>query len=495
MKGKQQEWSVDIHEDGRSGKVVYREAARSLSFFWEFGGGDTVAIVHVGDKAAWRQQHAWAIDRRAEILQRIASETIRQKAPSCRAEIDERQGWINIRQTTSPPRLPTQQQQFLRVSAAKSKIMLIASIVLVVGVLAFWGVTQALSIRVPHGAPSGNSVRAGGEIATLIQTLETYVPSLHRNPDNDRYHLSLFLYPVDGSSPGRLVPLAKNLRAQEAGWAKLLGGDGRTVWFSVNGIGGLDLATGKRIGPTELRAANPTLAESWDDPRRISFDNRLRLTLPDRRTVVEIDPQTLKATPAQPERTQTALPLAPGVQDFLSSGVRPSPEVWLGLHSPQEAERDYKPKSWLTRAGRQPDAKEMRRLYQGQLGPELAQGNREILSMTPLSNDAYLNAAFVRSGPGADTLRLSDPDGFLMVFTSAPGLAGTLVVARVNADGKLAWKVDTGIDRFKLSQVLPDPRFAAFVGTRPAVPGKVPEPILVAIDMRSGAQSTSTLWN
>ena len=209
---------------------------------------------------------------------------------------------------------------------------------------------------------------------------------------------------------------------------------------------------------------------------------------------MEVDPQTLKATPAQPERTQTALPLAPGVQDFLSSGVRPLPAEWLGLHSPQEAERDYKPKSWLTRAGRQTDAKEMRRFYQGQLGPELAKGNREILSLTPLSGDAYLNAAFVRSSPDADPLRLSDPDGFLMVFTSAPGQTGTLAVARVNADGKLAWKVDTGIDRFKLSQILPDPRFAAFVGTRPAVPGKVPEPILVAIDARSGAQSTSTLW-
>ena len=90
----------------------------------------------------------------------------------------------------------------------------------------------------------------------------------------------------------------------------------------------------------------------------------------------------------------------PRIEQFLSSGVRPSPTQWLGLRSPREAERDFKPRSWLTRAEhRATDAKESRRFHRGQLGPELDRGNREILSIAPLPGEAYLNAAFVRSGP------------------------------------------------------------------------------------------------
>lgn len=494
MSGSLHDWSVVIHEDGRCGKVTYREHAGSLSFYWEFGGGDTVATIQVGDAATWRQQHAWAADNRATILQRVAGEVIRQKAPNCRAEIDDRQGWIYIQsEGTPPPPIPPTQQQFLRVSEKKSKIVFIAAIVIVAVALVVWGAKQALSIRVPHGTPLGDSVRAGSEIATLTQTLEAYVPSLHRDPGKDRYSVSLFLWPVNGSSPGRTIPLAKNLRAQEASWAKLLGGDGRTVWFKLNGIGGLELATGKRIGPDELRAANPNLAETWDDPRRISFEQRLRITLADR-SVVEIDPQTLKAAPVRETRAAVVWPSGPQAQDFLCAGVRPSPTEWLGLHSVKEIASDFKPKSRLSRTDDATNAKELRRLHRGELGPELDRGYREILSMTPLSSEEYLNAAFVRAGPGGEPLRLSEPDGFLMIFTSVPGQAGTLVVARVNMDGKLAWRVDTGIDRFKLSQILPDAHFIAFIGPRPPIPDKVSEPILVSIDTRSGAQTTSTLW-
>jgi hypothetical protein len=487
------DWSVEIHEHGRSGTVIYRDPSGSISFYWEFGGGDTVAIITGGDEATWRDQYPWAVSRRAEILQRTAAEVIRQKAPGSRAEIDDQRGWINIRQSGSPSPAIGTPRLFARAAENKSRFMLIAAIGLIVAAAVVWGAKQVMSIRVPHGTPVGDSLRAGGEIATLIQTLERYVPSLHRNPDEDRYSLSLFLYPVNGSAPGRVIPLAKSRRAQEAIHAKLLGSDGRSVWIYSNGIGAVELATGKRIGPTELRAANPTLATSLEQAR-FSFAQRLRIESPDRRNVWEIDPQSLQAYPVREERTGTVFPLRPSIEQFLSSGVRPSPTEWLGLHSTREAERDFKPRSWLTRASRAADAKELRRFHRGQLGPELERGNREIIAMTPVPGDEYLNAAFVRSGPDADPLRLSEPDGFLMVFTSAPGLAGTLVVARVDRGGTIAWKVDTGIDRFKLAQILPDTHFIAFTGTRPPVPDRVSEPILVSVDTRSGRLAATTLW-
>lgn len=390
----------------------------------------------------------------------------------------------------SSPRTLPPESLVTRLSTMKLKLALVVLAAVAVAVAA----RSMFTIASPTGFPLGPSVRTPQHIATLIQALEPYVPSLHRDPANDRYRLALFLYPVDGHSNGRMVPIVKERPVGDFRLARLLGSDSRTVWFAFNGIGGVDLASGKLVGSADLRRANPTLAEAWDDPRRASVERRLRVASPDRQTVLEVDPQTLKAAPVRVERAQTNLPFAVEAKDFLSAGAHPSPGEWLGLHSASEAERDYRPRSRLAGSVHPADAKEPRRLYRGALGPELDRGYREILSMQALGGDEYLNAAFVRAGFRQQPLRLSSPDGYLMIYTSAPGLAGTLVVARTDMSGKLLWKADTGIDRFKLSQILPDERFPAFIGTRPAVPDKVPEPILVVVDTRSGASTTSTLW-
>ncbi len=91
--------TVSISQQGREGYVTYHEDLRSISGYQEFGGGDVVAIVSMGNVADWRKQHAWALDRRAEILRYVADEVIRQKAPSCLAAIDEAKGDILLRQS------------------------------------------------------------------------------------------------------------------------------------------------------------------------------------------------------------------------------------------------------------------------------------------------------------------------------------------------------------------------------------------------------------
>jgi len=224
----------------------------------------------------------------------------------------------------------------------------------------------------------------------------------------------------------------------------------------------------------------------------MEFDQRLRIMTADRQRVYEVTPETLQAVLANPRRANS--PFDSTSQDFLSSGVRISPTEWLGVLSPKAAAVVYKPKAWLSRSNRADDAKEQRSFYRLQLGPELDRGNREILSQERVSADEYFNAAFVRAGPDADPLRLSGPDGFLMIYTSRPGLGGTLVVAHMDTVGKILWSTDTGIDRFKLSQILPDPRFIAFIGTRPPVADKVSEPILIIVDSQSGAASAVSLW-
>jgi hypothetical protein len=88
---------VSIEDQGRCGTVTYHEAGKRLACYWEFGGGDAVAFVQCGSAADWAR-HPWALDRRVEILQFIADEVVRQKAPDCRAEIDQATGNILLRQ-------------------------------------------------------------------------------------------------------------------------------------------------------------------------------------------------------------------------------------------------------------------------------------------------------------------------------------------------------------------------------------------------------------
>lgn len=375
-----------------------------------------------------------------------------------------------------------------------SKAKMVLALILVVAALLAVGVKSLFSIKVPNGVPLGESYRAGKLIVTLIQTLEAYVPALNRDAGNDRYTAALFVTPVDGSSPGRLIPIGKGLLSSDLLLARVLGFDGKRVWCLVDRLHGVNLQTGKLADAATLRQANPNLDESWDDPRRLSFDKRLQVTSLDRQRHFEVDAETLKAASMVGAREVVKLPVKPILENFLSVGARPLPSRWLALLSAREAEVLYKPKSWLQPFNRAENAKAMRHIYEGQLGPELARGNREILGLTALSDYAYFNAALINSGPQAQPIRLSSPDSFLMAYTTSPAPQATLTVARVTTAGEVIWKADTGLDRFLLKQVLADGRFPAFVGTRPAVPNKVSEPLLVIIDTQTGSVASTSLW-
>ena len=93
-----------------------------------------------------------------------------------------------------------------------------------------------------------------------------------------------------------------------------------------------------------------------------------------------------------------------------------------------------------------------------------------------------------------EPLRLTNPDSALMIHTSAPGQAGTLVVSRVDMQGKLLWSTDTGLHRFSLKQILPGEDVLAFVGERPPIPDKLSEPLIVLVDTQTGKLTTYTLW-
>ncbi len=87
-------WEVRIITKGRYGAIEYVEDGQTCQFYWEFGGGDALAIITVPTPGAWDTEVPWAKGRREEILDRVAAETVRQRAPS--AFIQREDQFINL---------------------------------------------------------------------------------------------------------------------------------------------------------------------------------------------------------------------------------------------------------------------------------------------------------------------------------------------------------------------------------------------------------------
>ncbi|MCB9184991.1 MAG: hypothetical protein H6591_13870 [Flavobacteriales bacterium] len=357
-----------------------------------------------------------------------------------------------------------------------------------------WLKDHLLVIRSGSGVPLGSCVRTDTHIASLIQTLEPYTPSLHHAPSTDRYRVSLLLIPLDGGGD-HVVPIAEGLIANNMQLSRVLGSDGATLWLEVNGLYGVRLKDHKLFTAQDLHDANPALDEMLlQDPRGMDVnEGRLHLMASDRSRAFDIDPATWKAVPAEP-RPSNSMRSDPPIGTYMAAGLFTSREAWLGVLSESEREGSFRPKRWLRAVESADDVKQSRSLCIGAFEGETDDGHRRIASMTPLSDTEYLNAAFLRMDAKSEPIRLAQPNGALMLWTSAPGLKGTLMVARVDDTGKVLWMKDTAIDRFRLQQILPGERITAFVGTRIAIPDKVSEPIIVLLDHATGELSTHFLW-
>jgi hypothetical protein len=326
--------------------------------------------------------------------------------------------------------------------------VLVALVSAVVGGIV-WMANKMFTIRSGSGTSIGLSVRTDTHIATWIQTLEPYVPSLHRDAGKDRYSLAIFLVPLDGTEP-HLVPVHRGLTPNQFALARILGSDGRSLWVDASGLSTIDQKT-----LTVQAVAGPA-------------------------------PKNLKGEP--PSR------FAPNPQDLLAAGFLTGANTWLGLHSEAELARDYRSGKYVRRVVAAENRREDRRFQRGTLEPDSSGKYHRIESMVAIRDESFSNAGFLRLASDTEPLRLHDPDGALMVYTRGLGQFGTLTMARVDEDGHVLWQTDTGIDRFTVQQILPGAQSTAFVGTRPREPDRVPEPLLVIVDHATGHKVTHTLW-
>ncbi len=91
-------WEVRIVEKGRFGYIDYIENGEICRCEWEFGGGDTLAILFVPAAQEWDTRYPWARGRRQEVLSRVATETRRQRAPLALIEWDDPRNCIYLKE-------------------------------------------------------------------------------------------------------------------------------------------------------------------------------------------------------------------------------------------------------------------------------------------------------------------------------------------------------------------------------------------------------------
>lgn len=79
---------VSVQSDGRAGTVRLALDAGGHDFWWEFGGGDCLAIVTVPSAAEWARVPALAAHDRDAFLDALAREVTRLQCPNARYEIE-----------------------------------------------------------------------------------------------------------------------------------------------------------------------------------------------------------------------------------------------------------------------------------------------------------------------------------------------------------------------------------------------------------------------
>lgn len=79
---------VSVEKRGRSGHVHVVVDGRTLRFYWEYGGGDCIAMVGVPNEAEWSALEPHRQYERKEFLAGFASEIARLECPQAIIEIE-----------------------------------------------------------------------------------------------------------------------------------------------------------------------------------------------------------------------------------------------------------------------------------------------------------------------------------------------------------------------------------------------------------------------
>ena len=306
------------------------------------------------------------------------------------------------------------------------------------------GLVRQVGVK-SYGYPTGLVVRAGGQLAVLMERRDPFLPSLKGRSERDMsYSYVLWLIPESGKGDPRLVPLARHVASGRRSVVPgVTGCTGTTLWVTIQDLEGIDLNTGDKV-------ATPP-------------------------------PAAVARTPISQLLPPSQHPLEP----FRASAVRLGPDRFAVLASESEVQKDLKPGSRLYDNPSATATLHDRALHEVtiQSGPI-----PRIDSARPVPGASRRNAAFLRAKPDGEAIRFSNPDGFLIVYEDGDPLARTCRFARIAVDGSMVWTVDTGIGR--LSQFLPHENLPALTGQ---LPNALTEPVICVVDLSNGTCETRSL--
>ncbi len=80
---------IRIESQGRSGDIVITLPDGEVRFWWEFGGGDCIAMVRVPDPQQWKTQDPLKNYPRAAFLEAMAAEVSALQCPGATHTISE----------------------------------------------------------------------------------------------------------------------------------------------------------------------------------------------------------------------------------------------------------------------------------------------------------------------------------------------------------------------------------------------------------------------
>ena len=364
----------------------------------------------------------------------------------------------------------------------------IGVLVLVVAGLAAWRLVSIES----SGTPLGPALRTGTHVFQLIATTERYLPTLHRNPAKNRYRIDLLVLPIADLTKQETFTL---IRQQEANaltpMTKILGVDGDVVWINALSTFAVNLRTKRVASEADLRAANPGL-EMFLKSARPEFAQRFVAVSPDWTHAYAFSGETLKASACEPPPRGGWLDeqRSGRIEGSLCSGGLLSATEWIAILTPEDAKSDFKPGFSLPRDFSAGEKDRARQLYRG--AADSSQDRPRIQSSARVGETDYRAGNFLRAASGGVLLRAPNPASAFLVHRNGTELFAPHTLTRLTPDGAAIWAAATGIGR--LEQVLPGETTIVLKGERTPVPDKVPEPILVFVNVASGELRTVSLW-
>ena len=78
---------LEYINEGRGGYVVYKDNENELKLFFEYGGGNCVAIIYIPTIEKWTEETKINLEEREGIMRFIAEQSIKDQAPSCNYEL------------------------------------------------------------------------------------------------------------------------------------------------------------------------------------------------------------------------------------------------------------------------------------------------------------------------------------------------------------------------------------------------------------------------